>query len=231
MPGVVEGWRHREVCVGTVARRKTNDERRKAVNMADQVLIDEHGKEVKSQIKKVIEPRPHPEDLTRVRTGDGPADYEYADPVTLFQLERLMPALQEARNSGVKKKEHEAGRPYSKACRDLAGRCLGYWPVGGYVQRGEQAQPVSDIPGAQVLQPDGTFAPVEGQGGAAMGDNVLPFPGTSAAPPAHPSQPEFVPVDGAVPVLGDPDLLPGDDPEVEQAHAIPVAPLAVALEP
>lgn len=168
--------------------------------MANEVTVDENGKEVRSLIKKVIEPRPHPEDLTRVQTGPEIGDYEYADPVTLFQLERLVPALKACTKKGDR---YQVGKVYPKAVREMAARAEPYWPAGGYVQRSEGAH-------LAVLQVGGAFVRLEeGELDVGVGDNVLPFPPQESTP--------------AEPDLVDPQVPPGEDPEVELSGALPIA--------
>lgn len=100
--------------------------------MAQDYPVDENGKEVRSAAKKVVEPRPDPEDLTRVKTGPGEADYEYCDPASLFALERLVPALKGCTN---KSQRYEAGKGHRKWVRDLADLAEPYWPEGGYLRQ------------------------------------------------------------------------------------------------
>jgi hypothetical protein len=92
-----------------------------------EVVKDENGKEVRSGAAKWLSPTPAPEDLTRVKVGDGPADYEYVDPASLFALQRVMAGQHS--NKYVKK----GGQGHKKFVRDIAEKAFPFWPAGGYV--------------------------------------------------------------------------------------------------
>lgn len=175
--------------------------------MADEASVDEYGKPVRATYKKVIEPRPHEEDLTRVRTGPEPGDYEYVDPITLFQLERLVPALKDVKTKGER---YQAGRGFPKYCREIAERALPFWPPAGYAVR----------LGAHLSDYDNDAARAIGGAGAVLEPQVA-GPAEQLPPlPADAYPADAVALEG-VPVLGDPDVPEGWDPEVEHSGAVP----------
>jgi len=176
----------------------------------EDVMTDENGKEVRSLTKKVIEPRPHAEDLTRVQVGPDPlVDYLYVDPVVLFQLERMVPQLAEMTKSGAKKSHiYEATKVFPKYTRDIAEAALPFWPQHGYVLRRRGAHtavlPVLEDGGAEVIPfPETTqVGSVQPMSPQQFGETVAAWsdiPGAvqvagPPAPVAHPSQAGFVPV-------------------------------------
>lgn len=187
--------------------------------MADDPQVDEHGKRVWAEYKKVLEPRPHEEDFTRVRVGEGEADYEYVDPTTLFQLERLVPTLADCKN---KSQRAAAGKGYPKYTRDLADAAEKFWPAAGYVVR----------LGAHLSDYDADAAR------AIAGADVLPFPPAERNLEAETEKAEAW-LDGIETGIGlaehteqmlesvfaamAPELAGELDPEVEQASAVPGA--------
>lgn len=210
--------------------------------MSDETTQDEHGKEVRAQYKKVIEPRPHEEDLTRVKVGPEVADYVYVDATTLFQLERLVPLLKDCKN---KSQRAQAGKGFPKYCRDIADQAEAHWPAAGYVVRlgAHLADYDSDaaraIAGADVIafprtEILGEWAEPPAQEGS--GDSTTPLPPLPEK--AYPADAVAVQTDNPWSLLGDdfkehadgaisllagmaPELADEAEIEAENAGAIP----------
>lgn len=144
--------------------------------MSAEVTKDENGIDVKSMAKKVVEPRPAPEDLTRIRVGPGDAEYEYCDPCTVFQLERLVQSLTEDPPK-TKGERNRRGMSVPLYVRGLAERATPFWPDGGYVTRRVDHLGMRFGPRGGPVQEQGT----------PMQENVMQGSGTGS--------------DGAVPVF------------------------------